>query len=86
MWYSKSENPHFSIINSSGKLQILQQKISKHLFCLSAQVCCIFSLAQMYLGLLAGETTVAILQCPWRQASYGYKWVYYLIMKRQDFE
>lgn len=22
----------------------------------------------------------------WRQASYGYKWMYYLIMKRQDFE
>lgn len=40
----------------------------------------------MYLSLLDGETIVAILLCPWSQASYGYKWLYYLIMKGQDFE
>lgn len=42
MAYSKCKNSHFGGSNSSGKLKIPKQKISKHLFCHSSSMWCSF--------------------------------------------
>lgn len=82
-WKSSFQHHHLKWKNCKSSNRKLGNICS---VCNSSSVQQFFSLAQMYLGLLAGETIVAILLCPWSQASYGYKWLYYLIMKRQDLE